>query len=379
MSRIVLFGATGYTGRLTAEAMLSRGVRPVLAGRSAERLDALAAELGGTMETAVADVERPESIRALLSPGDVLLTTVGPFARFGAPAVEAAIAAGATYIDSTGESGFIRDVFERRDAPAKKQDVALLTAMGYDWVPGNLAGAVALAEAGERATRVEFGYFMTGASLGDALSGGTQASAAGALMSPGYELRDGRIATERTGRKLKRFDVDGTARPAISVGSTEQFTLPRFQPGLEEVDVYLGWFGGLSRPMQAGSLVFSGLRRIPGAARGFGALTARFVKGSTGGPDAETRAGSGSHIVARALDRSGALLAEARVTGVNAYSFTGKMLAWAADRAEQGAVEGAGALGPVEAFGLDELKQGCEEAGFTVRSTIETDYQPAPA
>ena len=58
MGRIVLFGATGYTGRLAAEAMVERGMRPVLAARGRERLEAMAAELGG-LETAVADVADP--------------------------------------------------------------------------------------------------------------------------------------------------------------------------------------------------------------------------------------------------------------------------------------------------------------------------------
>ncbi len=70
--RIVLFGATGYTGRLTAEASVARGDRPVLAARSKEKVEALAAELGG-LDTAVADVSDPASVRALLEPGDVIV------------------------------------------------------------------------------------------------------------------------------------------------------------------------------------------------------------------------------------------------------------------------------------------------------------------
>src|SRR4051794_9108663 len=146
MGRIVLFGATGYTGRLVAEALARRGARPVLAARSGDSLRGLASELGGGLDTAVADVSRPESVRALVEQGDVLLSTVGPFARWGEPAVRAAIDAGAHYLDSTGETGFIRRVFEELGRSAG--EVALLTAMAFDWVPGNLAGGLALAEAG---------------------------------------------------------------------------------------------------------------------------------------------------------------------------------------------------------------------------------------
>src|SRR5919204_655050 len=144
---IVLFGATGYTGRLATEALLRRGARPVLAARNPERLAALAEELGG-LETAVADVSRPDTVRALVSHGDVLLSTVGPFVRWGAPAVEAAIEAGATYIDSTGEPPFIREVFEQYGPRAQSAGCGLLTALGYDYVPGNLAAGLALERPG---------------------------------------------------------------------------------------------------------------------------------------------------------------------------------------------------------------------------------------
>src|ERR671929_1994919 len=159
--RIVLFGATGYTGDLTARALVERGARPVLAARSEAKVGALAEELGG-LEWAVADVERPDTVRALVERGDVLVSTVGPFTRWGEPAVQAAIAAGAHYLDSTGEGAFIRDVFDRQGPGAESAGCGLLTAFGYDWVPGNLAGALALTEAGETATPVDIGYFPPG-------------------------------------------------------------------------------------------------------------------------------------------------------------------------------------------------------------------------
>ena len=362
MSRIVVFGATGYTGRLTAEALVGRGERPVLAGRSAERLGALATELGG-LDTLVADVSRPESCGALVERGDVLVATVGPFVRFGRPAVEAAIAAGAHYIDSTGEPPFIREVFERYGAAADRAGCALLTAMGYDFVPGNLAGALALERAGEDAVRVDTGYFFTGSSQ-NGMSGGTRASLAGAIGAPSFAWRDGRIVTERGAKRLRTFDVDGKERPAVSMGASDHFGLPRFAPQLREVNAYLGWFGPLSRPMQVVSQVSAALMAVPGARALTGALTERFVKGSTGGPDAEERAQSGSHIVAIAYDRNGAQLAEVHVSGVNGYTYTGDMLAWAASRAAAGGIAATGALGPVEAFGLRDLEAGSAEAGI---------------
>jgi uncharacterized protein YbjT (DUF2867 family) len=83
-ARIVLFGATGYMGELAARALAARGVRPVLAARNVRRLQQLATQLGG-LDTAAAGAARPDTVRALVERGDVLVSTVGPFARYGGP------------------------------------------------------------------------------------------------------------------------------------------------------------------------------------------------------------------------------------------------------------------------------------------------------
>ena len=93
-ARIVVFGATGYTGRLTAEALVRRGQRPVLAARNPARLADLASALGGGLETRVADVAEPETVNALVERGDVMVATVGPFVKWGEAAAEAAVRAG---------------------------------------------------------------------------------------------------------------------------------------------------------------------------------------------------------------------------------------------------------------------------------------------
>jgi short subunit dehydrogenase-like uncharacterized protein len=358
--RIALFGATGYTGRLAAEALVERGESPLLAARSAEKLEALAAELGG-LEWAVADVDDPETIRALVDRGDVLVTTVGPFVRYGEPAVQAAIARGAHYIDSTGEPPFIRAVFERYGGGAQAAGCGLLTAFGNDWVPGNLAGALALREAGDAARRVEVAYYATGEMD---MSGGTRASSAAVVAEPGFAWRGGRIITERMAKRVREFDVRGKRRPAVSLAATEHYALPRVAPQLLDVDVYLGWFGPMSRPLQAFSLGMSALGAVPGARSAFSALTERFVKGSTGGPDAEARARSGSHYLAIARDGAGKALSEVHLEGPNGYTITGLLLAWGAGIAARGGLKGTGALGPADGFGLDVLENGAAELGL---------------
>src|SRR5215213_2816049 len=161
-SRIVVFGATGYTGRLTAERLVAHGERPLLAGRSEQRVADLAGRLGG-LEWRTADVHRQSSVFALVERSDVLLSTVGPFVRWGRPAVRAAVAAPCVYLDSTGEPPFIRAVFEEFGPAAARAGATLMPAMGYDFVPGTLAGALALRDAGGRAIRVDVGYYMLGA------------------------------------------------------------------------------------------------------------------------------------------------------------------------------------------------------------------------
>src|SRR4051812_223813 len=110
--RTVIFGATGYTGGLIAERLVAAGQAPVLAGRDLGRLNAVRERLGADLELVRADVHRANAIFDIVGKGDVLIATVGPFAKYGTVALRAAVAAGATYLDSTGESTFIRQVFE---------------------------------------------------------------------------------------------------------------------------------------------------------------------------------------------------------------------------------------------------------------------------
>jgi short subunit dehydrogenase-like uncharacterized protein len=365
--RIVLYGATGYIGGLTARALVACGARPVLAGRNQGRLSALAERLsqdndGIRLETAVAGSEGPGPLRELIGPGDVLVSTAGPFLKIGRPAVEAAADAGAVYLDSSGEPPFIRQVFEEFGPRAERTGAVLLTAMGYDYVPGNLAGALALDAAGPAAARVKVGYFVRG-NLAKAASAGTRASVAGVLLEPGYSLHGGRIATERSAARVTSFEVDGSRRPGLSIGSSEHFALPRLrqQSPLTEVGVYLGWFGSATGLVHRASAFAAPMERIP-SVRKFLDQQARRIQRSRGTPGALHALRS--DVVAEAADADGKHLATVRLTGRDPYSFTAPLLAWAATTAAAQGVRPAGALGPVEAFGLASLERACAEAGF---------------
>ena len=167
------------------------------------------------------------------------------------------------------------------------------------------------------------------------------------------------------------FEVDGKRRQGFSIGSSEQFGLPRLRLAgaggavapapLADVGVYLGWFGGATRLVQAASALGPPLGRLAGVRRVL-ETQARRIQRSRAQPSAVQAIRS--DVVAVARDAGGRKLAAAHLTGGDPYSFTAPILAWAAGTAAAQGVRPAGALGPVEAFGLDSLESACAGAGF---------------
>ena len=366
-ARIVLLGATGYTGGLTARALAAAGARPVLAGRDPDRLAPLAAALGrqsGPLDTAAADVGDPASVRALVAAGDVLVTTVGPFLRLGEAAVAAAVGAGAVYLDSSGEPPFLRRVFAEAGPLAERSGAALLPAFGHDYVPGVLAGALALAEAGERAHRLDVGYTTDGTS-GQAFSRGTLLSVLGVLLEPGHAFTGGDLVAQPSGARVWHFEVDGRIRRGLSVGGSEHLTLPALAPTLREVGVFLDWFGPAAplahrlAPLTPWAARQSWVRR--GVPRLADALSARVTAAPAPQPTARTT------VLAEVRDRAGDRVSAVELAGPDPYALTADLLAWAAVRAATDGVRGTGALGPVQAFGLPELTAGAAAAGLVRR------------
>lgn len=184
---VIVFGATGFTGRLVAEYLARRAtaapVRWAIAGRSADKLAQVKAEIAA-MDPAAADigvmeaqVEDMESLRAMARQARVVLTTVGPYDQHGEPLVEACVSEGADYVDITGEPQFVQRMIERYDAPARERGLRIVHCCGFDSVPHDL-GALFTVErlpAGE-AISVEAIIRMQGT-----FSGGTWQSAVGAM------------------------------------------------------------------------------------------------------------------------------------------------------------------------------------------------------
>lgn len=147
---IVLFGATGFTGGLTARYLAGRvppGARWAVAGRSRTRLAELVAELEGAgrpgpgeapIGVMVADTSDGESLRSMAESTRVLATTVGPYILYGDGVVAACAAAGTDYLDLTGEPEFVDRTYMAHDAMARERGARLIHCCGFDSIPADL-------------------------------------------------------------------------------------------------------------------------------------------------------------------------------------------------------------------------------------------------
>lgn len=140
---IVLWGATGFTGALVAEYLLERygssgPLRWAIAGRSAPKLEALASKLGApasNLTTIVADSFDEQSLQCLARRSRVVLTTVGPYARYGSSLVAACVENRTHYCDLSGEVQWIRRMIDRHQEPATKSGARIVHCCGFDSVP----------------------------------------------------------------------------------------------------------------------------------------------------------------------------------------------------------------------------------------------------
>jgi len=175
---LIVFGATGYTGRLVADEVrrgAPHGLRWAVAGRDPARLAAVASELGG-VPTLVADAADPDSLAVLAASTRVVATTVGPYARYGTPLVAACVDAGTDYADLTGESTWIRTSIDAFDEPARAGNVRIVHACGFDSVPSDLGVALLQREAIGRGGRPASSIVHAFGPMSGGVSGGTIAS-----------------------------------------------------------------------------------------------------------------------------------------------------------------------------------------------------------
>ncbi|MFE2510871.1 saccharopine dehydrogenase family protein [Streptomyces naganishii] len=182
---VVLFGATGFVGTLTAEYLATHapeGLRWAIAGRGEARLRELRERLPGGESAGVllADVADPASLRELARQTRVLATTVGPYVTYGEELVAACADNGTDYLDLTGEPEFVDLVYVRHDARARETGARLLHACGFDSVPHDLGAYFTVRRLPEGVPLSVDGFVRVDA----AFSGGTFASALNQFARP---------------------------------------------------------------------------------------------------------------------------------------------------------------------------------------------------
>ena len=141
---IVLFGATGFVGKLTAEylARAGSGARIALAGRSTDRLAAVREGLGESARSwpvLSADATSPSTLEEMAARTQVVVTTVGPYSRYGMPLVAACAGAGTDYADLTGEAMFIRESIDLYHKQAADTGARIVHCCGFDSIPSDMS------------------------------------------------------------------------------------------------------------------------------------------------------------------------------------------------------------------------------------------------
>lgn len=199
---IVLYGATGFVGRLTAEHLARHtpaDVHVALAGRNHDKLDAIRAQLPGDASNwpvLTADSSDVDSLRALAESSRVVISTVGPYARYGLPLVGACAGAGTDYVDLTGEVLFVRDSIDRFHEEAAHTGARIVHSCGFDSIPSDL-GAFVLAERVRTDEAGDLGDTTLYMTMKGGVSGGTVASARQQLAEVRKDPVRRRVATDK--------------------------------------------------------------------------------------------------------------------------------------------------------------------------------------
>ncbi|BBX45503.1 trans-acting enoyl reductase family protein [Mycobacterium cookii] len=178
---IVLYGATGFVGKLTAQYLARAGgtARIALAGRSTDRLKAIRDTLGESAQSwpvLQADASSPSTLNAMAAQTQVVVTTVGPYSRYGLPLVAACAAAGTDYADLTGEPPFIRESIDLYHKQAIDTGARIVHACGFDSIPSDLTVYALYRRALEDGAGELLGTDFVVRSFAGGFSGGTVAS-----------------------------------------------------------------------------------------------------------------------------------------------------------------------------------------------------------
>ncbi len=227
--RWMLYGANGYTGRLMAEAAVARGLRPLLAGRNAEALKALAESLD--LEWKAIDLADANALREALRDVDAVMHCAGPFSATCAPMLEACLASGTHYLDITGEI----DVFahcQSNDARAKQAGVLVLPGAGFDVVPTDCLAAQLKRDLPD-ATHLVLAF-----EAGGGPSPGTAKTSVEGLGKGGRVRENGELKRVPLAWKVRYFEREGVQRSAMTIPWGDVCTA-YFSTGIPNIEVYM--------------------------------------------------------------------------------------------------------------------------------------------
>lgn len=302
----LIYGANGYTGELVARLAVARGERPILAGRSADRLAPLAEELG--LAYRVADLREPAKVRSALDGVEVVAHCAGPYATTARPMVEACLDTRTHYVDLTGELAVFEWVFDR-DAAAVEAGVVLLPGAGFDVVPTDCLAAE-LAAALPTATSLELAFIT-----GGAVSPGTARTGVGEAAAGACRRVDGALVPTPLGEPARSVPFP-TGPQRVGATRWGDLVTAYRSTGIPTITVYAGVPArhGFARRLRDAALPllrFAAVRR----------LAAAVVGRQTVGPDRVRRADTGVQVWGEVRDPSGASRT-ATITGPNEYDLT---------------------------------------------------------
>jgi len=358
---IVIYGASGYTGRLIAAALAARGAALVLAGRNAARLEAVAASLGDdtTARVAAVPLDDARGLRELLEPAAVVVACAGPFTLHGTPVIEAAAAVGTHYLDTTGEQPFIRDSFERWGAPATDSGAALVSGFGFDYVPGDMLAALTAAGLGPL-EELTLAYHVE--DLGT--TRGTMLSALEMIKGGDVEWHGRRLvpSSRRAGRGRFGFPAPIGVQRVGRYPSGEQITVPR-HVDVDSVRTVIGLralLGAELGPLAAPLMAAGGYAMATPLRAAVGRLIARLPEG----PSEAAREKAAFTIACEARTRAGTRTGVLR--GRDVYGITARIIAEGATRMLDPAFDRSGALAPSQAFEPEEFLAALAADGISV-------------
>lgn len=339
----LIYGATGYTGRLIAAEARRQGLTPILAGRSEDRIRPLAEEL--QLEWRVAPLDDGQALRQALGDVAAVLHCAGPFVDTSAPMVEACLEVGAHYLDITGEIPVFEAAYAR-DAAARARGIVLMPGVGFDVVPTDcLARHVAdgLPDA--------WSLDLAIAALGEA-SAGTAKSALRGLLRGGLVRRQGILSAYPIGRGAREVRFDDRTRPVLPIPWGDLASAWR-STGIPNITTYAALAPHLSqtaarwgRLATAALPVARHLASVPAVQ----ASLDRWIDRHVAGPDTLQRETGRAHLWACATDRQGNRR-QAWMRTIDGYRFT-TLSAIAAVR-RLCSSDQSGAMTPAQAFGPD--------------------------